>query len=121
MRDRDQALALANKWAAEARAQRERFNQRRKKTSIRVRRSSHNEPGELSQKEVAAILKISERAVCEIERRAFQKLRNHPLLKQIWREYVGDVDENELRLTSAEIEAIFNPTSRIRCCGIENP
>jgi len=78
LRDRDEALALANKWAAEARAQRQAFNQRRQKASIRVRRSNHNEPGELSQKEVAAILQISERAVREIECRAFQKLPTIP-------------------------------------------
>src|SRR2546426_203837 len=78
-----------------------------RKASIHVRRSLFSEPGELSQKEVAMILNISERAVREIERRAFAKLRSHPLLKKIWQEYSSEVDENDLRLTPAEIEAIF--------------
>jgi len=106
LRQRDQALLVAKKWEFEAKQQRERFRIHRK-ASIRVRRGPHSEPGELSQKEVAILLKISERAVREIERRAFRELRSHPLLKKIWQEYCGEVDENVLRLTQAEIEAIF--------------
>ncbi len=40
------------------------------------------------------VLKMSERGVREVERRAFKKLRDHPLLKQIWRQYLaGGLDE----------------------------
>jgi hypothetical protein len=52
---------------------------------------------------------MSERGVREVERRAFEKLRNHPLLKEIWRQHLaGDLDEQApQRLTRAEIQALF--------------
>ena len=55
------------------------------------------------------VLKMSERGVREVERRAFKKLRNHPLLREIWRQYLaGDLEEQAMEpLTRAEIEALF--------------
>jgi hypothetical protein len=51
---------------------------------------------------------MSERAVREVERRALQKLRQHPLLRQVWRQFLtGESDEHGLVLTQEEIEALF--------------
>ena len=67
-----------------------------------------------SQKEVAAILRISERAVREIEKTALEKLRRNPVLQGIWREYeIGEIKEaafqasNQWVLSRAEIAAIY--------------
>src|SRR5579859_2881349 len=77
--DRDQALLVARKWEAEARAQRARLGATTKKTSLRTRRSpSATGTCLLTQKEVALLLNLSERAVRGIERRAFEKIRDHP-------------------------------------------
>jgi hypothetical protein len=108
--DRDQALLLARDWEAQARAQREKLTRRRIKPVLRVRRS---EPGPgrgtLTQKEVARLLNMSERGVREIEHRALQKLRSHPLLKQVWQQYLGgDLDEAQNLFTPDEIEALFS-------------
>jgi hypothetical protein len=65
----------------------------------------------LTQKEVAILLNISERGVRAIERRALQKLRNHPLLRQVWRDYVaGELKENQEALAPNEIQALLNLT-----------
>jgi hypothetical protein len=104
--DRSMAQLLANKWESEARQQRTAW-QGFKKPTIRIRQVSPT--GQLTQKEVAMVLKMSERGVREVERRAFKKLRDHPLLKEIWRQYLsGDLDEQATEpLTPAEIEALF--------------
>jgi len=50
---------------------------------------------------------MSERGVREVERRAFEKLRNHPLLRQFWQQHpTGEVDEDDVRLTPVEIAAL---------------
>jgi len=108
--DRDQALLVAKDWEAKAREQRARMGHTPRKPILRVRRS---EPGLgpplLSQREVAQLLHMSERGVREVERRAFRKLRNHPLLKQVWQQYLsGELDENQPTLTQDEIQALFN-------------
>ena len=55
------------------------------------------------------LLGMSERGVREVERRAFQKLRNHPLLRQVWQQYLaGELDEHQPVLSSEEIEALLN-------------
>lgn len=109
LRDRAQALALAKHWEAQARRERASYAHLFRKPTVRVRHRRDTGPHEqLTQKEVATLLNISERGVREIERRAFQKLRNHPLLKRIWQQYLaGDLDEDRLRLTDAEIVALF--------------
>ena len=70
----------------------------------------------LTQMEVALILGISERAVREIERRAFDKLRRHPALKNFWREQnVGE--SNETRLGAAS-EWALSPTEVAAVYGL---
>jgi len=52
---------------------------------------------------------MSERGVREVEHRALRKLRAHPLLKQLWHDYLaGALDEARARLTRAEIVALFD-------------
>ena len=49
----------------------------------------------------------------DIERRAFAKLRRHPLLQRFWREHVsGEVEENAASpdLDGAEIAALLRLT-----------
>jgi hypothetical protein len=85
-----------------------------KKPTIRIRPgSAERAAGLLSQKEVAAIMKISERAVRETERSTFEKIRNHPLMRQFWREWEGcKIDEAALgsdwQLSDDEIVAVYN-------------
>jgi hypothetical protein len=94
-RERTTALALAQEWEREARAKRATAGPPPRKGTVRVRPGSpEHQGGLLSQKEVAALLRISERAVRAIEKRAFEKLRRHPALRQFWREWKGgDLDE----------------------------
>jgi len=107
--DRTQALLVARRWEAESRAERVRAERIPRKAIIRVRRS---EPftgiGPLTQKEVALLLGMSERAVRAVERRAFEKLRNHPLLRQVWQQFLtGELDEHRQALTSEEADALL--------------
>ena len=111
--DREAALALVKKWEAEARQQRASSSSPQKPV-IRVGRIRGAEPGTcpLTQSEVAAILNMSERTVREIERRAFEKLRRHPRLRQLWREHLsGEWEEpsiyESLALSEAEIAALL--------------
>jgi hypothetical protein len=82
-----------------------------KKPTIRVRAgSAERAVGLLSQKEVAVLLKISERAVRAIERRAFDKLRRHPALREFWGEWQGIEEANpqgDWQLSSAEVIALL--------------
>ena len=59
-------------------------------------------------------MEISERAVREIERRAFDKLRRHPALRDFWREYqTGEIREAAVPIPSAwtlsraEVAAVY--------------
>src|SRR5262249_36564552 len=89
-RERSAALAQAQEWEREARAKRAAAGPSARKATVRVRPGSpERQGGLLSQKEIAALMKISERAVRSIERRALRKLRNHPALRQFWREWEG--------------------------------
>jgi hypothetical protein len=105
--DRSEALLMAKKWETEARVQRAAWRGL-KKPSVRIQHPSQS--AGLTQKEVAVLLHMSERGVREVERRAFKKLRNHPLLKEIWRQHLtGGLDEEApQRLTRAEIQALFD-------------
>jgi hypothetical protein len=112
--DRDAALALARKWEEAARRKRAAQSAPSKKLTIRVKPGSPEHlAGMLSQAEVAAYLRISTRAVREIEKRAIAKLRRHPALRQLWQEWTGEVDEatqapgGRLALSQAEIEAFY--------------
>ena len=97
--DRKPALAVANKP---------------RKPTIRVRPGSgERELGLLTQREVAVILRISERAVRAIEKRAFDKIRRQ--LTDFWREWTDSeieettllVDWSDRPLTGAEIAAVY--------------
>jgi hypothetical protein len=115
LRDRPLALALAKEWETKARRKRAAQGAAPAKPTIRVRPGSgERELGLLSQREVAIILRISERAVREIERRAFDKLRRHPALKDFWREWTaGDIKEADSdgpanwALSRTEIAAVY--------------
>ena len=111
--DRNQALLVARKWEADAREERARLGRTPRTPVWRVRRPTSETPtGPLTQKEVAMLLGISERAVREIEHRALRKIRSHPLMREVWRQYLtGELDEEQLILTAAEIEALFNLVS----------
>jgi hypothetical protein len=98
--NRDEALALARKWEAEARAQRAISG----KPSIRA---GHFAAG-LTQREVGLLLGLSERTVRKIERTALRKLFNDPRLKQLWQQYSsGELGEAYTSLSAAEIVALF--------------
>jgi len=108
--DRAAALALALKWEAEARRERAASGALTRKPTIRVRRGSGEAAaGLLTQEDVAALLGLSVRAIREIERRAFEKLRRHPVLQQFWRELGGDVREKvgSYDLSRPEVAALF--------------
>lgn len=85
------------------------------KPTIRVRPGSgERELGLLTQREVAIILRISERAVRQIEKRAFDKIRRHPALREFWREWTTEEIKEaalsvstERPLTGAEIAAVY--------------
>ncbi|MCX6926223.1 MAG: hypothetical protein NT154_23900 [Verrucomicrobia bacterium] len=110
LRDRKAAMAVAQRWEADAKRERTAQGAVPPGPTIRVR------PGStcLSQKEVAAILRISERAVRQIEKTAIEKLRRNPVLKGIWREWeTGEMKEAAFQASSqgmlsrAEIAAIY--------------
>jgi hypothetical protein len=109
--DRAAALAQAKEWELGARRDRAAQRNPPRKPRMRVRRGSEEEAaGLLTQAEVAAILGISVRAVREIERRAFEKLRRHPALRRFWREYAtGDLQESAggPDLSRSEINSLF--------------
>jgi Sigma-70, region 4 len=112
-RDRNAAQAIADEWEAEAREKRAAQGVQGKMPTIRVRTGSgEGALGLLTQKEVAAIMKISERAVRAIEHRAIAKLRNHPVLKEVLREWQGhDIEESrvptEYQLSREEVAAVL--------------
>lgn len=89
--DRYEASLVARRWEAEAKAERARLG-----PSIRaapVRGGGHELGGSLrpirTQRQVAAMLGMSERGVRAVERRALGKLRRNPMLRQVWRRYIG--------------------------------
>lgn len=107
--DRNQALLVAKRLEAAARIERARAGRSIRKPNIRVRRSEPARVGPLSQREVGLLLRLSVRAVRRIECRAFEKLRQHPLLRQAWRQYLERaLDERQLVLTPEEVGALFN-------------
>ncbi len=115
LRDRKPALTQAQEWENEAKRKRAAQDGLPRKPTSRVRSgSSERELGLLTQREVALILRISERSVRAIEKRAFDKLRRHPALRDFWREHEsGEVTEATFQeasaweLSSAEIIAVY--------------
>ena len=77
------------------------------------RADSEHQAGPRTQAEVAAILSIGERTVRELERSAFAKLRHHPKLRELWREWLG-IEEGNIPasaiwdLTPSEIRALLD-------------
>lgn len=112
--DREAALALARELEAEERRKRAALGAAlQRKPVVRVRRRGEPPPsgGPLTQAEVAALLDMSVRGVREVERRAFAKLRQHPLLREIWAELsevrkTAPGDENSVGLTGEEVHAL---------------
>lgn len=101
--DREQALVIAQKWEVEERE--------RRKALARQDRLPHprkSDPGGFTQEEVAALLKMSARAVRNTEKRALAKLRRHPAVRDLWREITGEVvkESEELPLAKEEMVAL---------------
>jgi DNA-binding CsgD family transcriptional regulator len=112
--DRSAALALAKQWEEEARRKRGPGLRPPEKALIRaVGGGSKADTALFTQREVALIMKISERAVRNIERRAVAKLRRNPVLKALWREWSrGEIEEqlvatSHWKLTPPEIAAVY--------------
>jgi phage FluMu protein gp41 len=104
--NQQQALLVARRWATQARAQRERLARKARKPIVRAGQAGQG--GGLTQKEVALVMKISTRAVRQIEKRAIRKLAQHAQLRQVWSEYLaGELKEHEVVLSPEEIEALF--------------
>jgi hypothetical protein len=114
-------MAKALAWEKEARRQRAALGLKPRRANIRVPRrlagSGTVTPGvgPLSQKEVAMILRISERAVRGIEHRALEKLRQHPGLRELWADFATGAwseqpemqESQEAELTPPEVTALF--------------
>lgn len=96
--DRNAVQAIADELEAQVKRKRAaRGGQQRERPQ-----SGITKPGQLTQREVALILGISERGVRAIEKRAFEKLRKHPALKALWREWnPSTVDEAAVPATGA--------------------
>jgi hypothetical protein len=106
--DHAAALAIAREFEAIARAQRAKLGGARARRRIYSRQSQRSSGGGLTQAEVAVFLRISERAVRAIERRAIRKLAQHPELQALWRQYLaGELSEDRHNLSEAEIEALL--------------
>jgi hypothetical protein len=101
-------MALAQEWEREARRKHGSGPRPLPKALVRVG-SSHAATG-FSQHDVALIMKISERAVRNIERRAIDKLRRNPALRELWREWsLSEIEEGsgiQWRLSPSEIAAL---------------
>jgi hypothetical protein len=80
--DYEAALALAKEWEAQARRERE-----ERKAAGQGFGSRRGMACGLSQAEVAALMDLSERAVRAIEQRAIEKLKRHPMVRAIWKEF----------------------------------
>jgi hypothetical protein len=114
-RVRAAAQAIADELEAAAKRKRFALGGAPKKPVIRVRRGSGERAlGPFTQAETAAIMRISERSVRQLQRSALTKLRNHPALKEFWREWQsGQVSEAVIPtstgwvLSAAEIEALL--------------
>jgi hypothetical protein len=114
-RDRTAAQAIADELEAAAKRKRLAQGEPPNKPVIRVRRGSGERGlGPFTQAETAAIMRISERSVRQLQKSAFTKLRNHPALKEFWREWQsGQVSEAVVPtitgwvLSAAEIEALL--------------
>jgi hypothetical protein len=90
-RDYRAAMGVAKEWEKEARREREAAKAAGVVTPVTGKLSLG-----LTQREVAALLRISERTVRNTERRAIMKLSRHPLLKAIWKEFTESRSSTEI-------------------------
>ncbi|HLH54216.1 MAG TPA: sigma factor-like helix-turn-helix DNA-binding protein [Verrucomicrobiae bacterium] len=104
--DRLTAMRKARYWEKQARIQRAKLGSDAKKLPLRADLIK----GEgLTQEQVARVLRMSIRGVRQVERRALLKLKNHPAIRQLWREYsTGSLDEGSWNLSNEEIKALFD-------------
>ena len=117
--DYQEALAIARHWEEEARKRRTPQSNPPKGASFRVApNSSARDLGCLTQREVAAIMRLTERGVREIEKRAIAKLRRHPAFGRLWRQYLaGELGESGFKhsigsnLSAAEVAVLITLTS----------
>jgi Sigma-70, region 4 len=115
-RDRTAAQAIADELEAAAKRKRLAQGGPPNRPVIRVQRGSGERGlGPFTQAETAAIMRISERSVRQLQKSAFTKLRNHPALKEFWREWqTGGLKEAVVPtstgwvLSAAEIEALLS-------------
>jgi len=106
--DRAAAQAIAQEYEAAARAQRTKFGRARTQQRIYNWRSQGSAGGGFTQREVAFLMGLSDRAVRTIERRALRKLAQHPKLRELWRQYLaGELTEDGYTLSEPEIEALL--------------
>ena len=112
--DRKAALILAQELEDQARRRRGLGSRHQQKALVRVTAGGGaGSEGLFTQREVAALLRISERAVRNIERQAIEKLRRHPDLRAIWQEWVkrgikeGVVPAGSWELNRSEIAALY--------------
>ena len=106
---------MGQRWEQEEKQKRLAQGALPRKPVMRVRRgSAEHEVGLMSQAEVAAFMHITQRAVRDIERRAFDKIRRHPGFRDFWNEWLtGEVEEAasqavaDWALTRAEIAAVY--------------
>jgi hypothetical protein len=105
-RDYAAAMAQARGWEAEARRARE--------ARMAADQGSGSRRGMacgLSQAQVAVLMDLSECAVRAIEQRAIQKLKRHPMIKSLWKEYTESrspvADSASGALTSGEAAALL--------------
>lgn len=90
----------------QSRARRDRVGRNTKPALVRV--GSGRQRVGLTQREVAVILRLSTRAIRNIERRAMKKLLTDPELRQAWRDYLsGQLDESEMALMPEEVDALL--------------
>ena len=93
----------------------ERVARQRRATEVDPRRpnSGRRSTGQFTQREIALLMGISERAVRQIEKRALSKLMQHSGLRALWREWTGKVEEAAVptsgacRLNPPEMAAVY--------------
>jgi hypothetical protein len=88
--DYGEALRVAKRWEAQARAERLANQAVARPPSLRVRAQRWRQagaPGPRTQAEVADLLQLNVRTIRKIERQALNKLFRNPEVQQLWREY----------------------------------
>ncbi len=102
--DRSAAMILAQEWERAARRARAEQGYPRRLGSGRIGAR------QFTRKEIAIFMGLTERGVFEIEKRALRKLKQHPAVRALWREWVGEgaATAEDIELTDAEIQAVYD-------------